>query len=330
MRFLLFLLFPNLYDIFTAIMIGYAFMLHQKGELQISFGLACGLIYIATRLGIIAGKILHMILGKPQTDEVDEQDAGGKRFIFDFGPQIICVVAFQVIMMITSLPHSATPAQTDKVAEQNKQAIEQVDQKQDGLAATEDTVASAGSAKSDYDELFTEDEDVSAQQKAQTSNIKPAVNTTYSAPRKYVAPKAYSQTKVSVTEVEPQQTAQPAPVVEKRPVYIPERTLNIAGVSPAELNIANIQTVAANNTQVQPQATTRISAVAPATTSAISSSGNLTPKRYPGDDNPIPTTWGYYKSAPTHTTQSQEAAAQNYQNNNNRTIPANTLKVIGY
>lgn len=328
MRFL-FLLLPNLYDIFTVIMIGYAFMLHQKGELQISFGLACGLIYIATRLGIFAGKILHMILGKPQADEVDEQEADGKRFIFDFGPQIICVVAFQVIMMITSLPHSATPAQTDAIAAQDKQAIEQVDQKKDSSAVTEDTVASAQS-KSEYDELFTEEEETGSQPKAQPSDVKPAVKTSYSAPRKYVAPKAYTQTKVSVTEVEPQQTAQPAPAAEKRPVYIPERTLNVAGVSPAELNIANIQTVAAYNNQVQPQATTKISAVAPATTSAISSSSNLTPKRYPGDDNPIPTTWGYYKSAPTHTTQSQEAAAQNYQNNNNRTIPANTLKVIGY
>ena len=85
MRFL-FLLLPNLYDIFTLMMIGYAFMLHQKGELQISFGLACGLIYIATRLGIFAGKILHMILGKPQTDEAENQEAGGKRFIFPFNP----------------------------------------------------------------------------------------------------------------------------------------------------------------------------------------------------------------------------------------------------
>ena len=55
---ILLLLIPNLYDVFTLIMIGYAFMLHQKGELQISFAVACGLIYVATRLGIFAGKYI--------------------------------------------------------------------------------------------------------------------------------------------------------------------------------------------------------------------------------------------------------------------------------
>ena len=329
MKFLFFLLNP--YDIFTLLMIGYAFLLHQKGELQISFGLACVLIYIATRLGIIAGKILQMILGKPQTDEAEdqEQEAGGKRFIFDYGPQVICVIAFQVIMMITSLPHSAAPAQTDKIAEQDKAAVEQTVQTKDEASAKEETVASAdtATAKSDYDEMFTEDEEDRTPTKTQTQDVKPAVNTTYSSQRRYVSQKStYKPTKVTVTEVEPQQTAQPAPVVQKRPVYIPETTLGVAGVSPAELNISNAQTTVINNNQA---VNTRVATVAPSTTSVVNSS-NLTPKRYPGDDNPIPTTWGYYKQAPTHTSQSQEAAAQNYQNNNNRTIPANTLKVIGY
>lgn len=321
MRFL-FLLLPNLYDIFTLMMIGYAFMLHQKGELQISFGLACGLIYIATRLGIIAGKILHLILGQPQTDEVGEDEAGGKRFIFDFGPQIICVIAFQVIMMITSLPHAVTPAQVDKVAAQDKQ-IEQVEQKKGDKA--ENTLATDSTpAKNDYEEMFSD----SNEETVVPQKIQPAVPTVST--RKYtnaVAKRStYTPSQVTVTELPAAEPQQPVtPVVQKHPVQIPEKTLSIAGVSPAEININNAQRVmtpASNNQNV---------VISAATTSGVINSSSLTPKRYPGDDNPIPTTWGYYKQVPqTQAQQAQQINNQQTQQNNNRTIPANTLRTIGY
>ena len=68
MRFILLLL-PNLYDIFTVLMIGYAFILNHNSQLQIPFGIACLLIYATTRIGIFAGKIIHLMIGYSNVQE---------------------------------------------------------------------------------------------------------------------------------------------------------------------------------------------------------------------------------------------------------------------
>ena len=93
---------------------------------------------------------------------------------------------------------------------------------------------------------------------------------------------------------------------------IPDRTLRVAGISPAEQSINNANRTTNNSTY-----------------NASNTSG-LTTKRYPGDDNPINTTWGYYKQTAQEQNQSVQKANNAQQKGTGASIPANTLKSIGY
>ena len=323
----LFLLLPNLYDIFTVLMILYAFLLHHKGELQIPFGIACLLIYLATRLGIFAGKIIHKIIGRPQVEASQDQEDGvaAPNFFFDFGPQIVCVVAFQVIMMITSLPHAAAPAQTDNVASQDKQQIESVKSNLDADAKN----ATAEEAKSDMDELLVPDEEdikPTAEEKPQASSkaqttapaVKPVVRIVKNTSSSKPVEKAVVEVK-TVTE---------QPVIRYE---IPETTLGIAGITPAERDLSHAQ----KSSTVSSATGASSGAVQQNVSSVVKSyDSSLKTKRYPGDDNPIPTTWGYYKQTSQEQQNAQQknttaAPASKSQTTSGYTIPANTMRAIG-
>ena len=142
MRFLLLLL-PNFYDIFTAIMIGYAFMLHSDGKLRLSFALACLLIYATTRIGIFAGKLIHMLIGKAATEPEGEQtpDVIVKRMVLDFGPQCMFVVICQVILALLFMtPVASTET---KQLPPTTQPIQEAEQVQAEAPATEQQIESA-------------------------------------------------------------------------------------------------------------------------------------------------------------------------------------------
>ena len=310
---ILLLLIPNLYDVFTLIMIGYAFMLHQKGELQIPFAVACGLIYIATRLGIFAGKLLHKILGQPQIAPAEGEAPDPRMLVWGFGPQVAFVVIFQLIMALCCLPHSSqavagVPKEQLQPQSQVQEQVQDVQKNPNEIssnAVSDEEVAKTDEKKSvektsEIDRLLSEganeEEIVKPQPKKE---VKKAVKSSYV---RKVASKKSTNNKI----VEQSQTTTAT-------YDIPDRTLRVAGVSPAEQNINRANQIVSTNT----------------TYSSKNVSG-LTPKRYPGDDNPINTTWGYYKQTAQEQNQSVQKANNAQQKSSGANIPANTLRSIGY
>lgn len=313
---LAFLLLPNLYDIFTLMVIGYAFVLNQKGELQIPFAVACGLIYVATRLGIFAGKLLHKILGQPQAVAAEGAAPDPKMAVWNFGPQIAFVVIFQLIMALCCLPHSSAVANVPKeqlqMQEQNQSEApnsEVVSQDavntEETAAKTSDNVQNSENQKvadnnniSKVDKWLSEsdeDEVASKTQKAATTNSTKKVVTK----RTYRAKKAVASKEQTYVDSS---------------YEVPDKTLKSVGVtlpatSSSNYNNRSNQIAAANGTY---------------------NVSGLTPKRYPGDDNPINTTWGYYKQTPQQQNQSVRQSNSVQTKSSRVNIPANTLRAIGY
>ena len=313
---LAFLLLPNLYDIFTLMVIGYAFVLNQKGELQIPFAVACGLIYVATRLGIFAGKLLHKILGQPQAVAAEGAAPDPKMAVWNFGPQIAFVVIFQLIMALCCLPHSSAVANVPKeqlqMQEQNQSEApnsEVVSQDavntEETAAKTSDNVQNSENQKvadnnniSKVDKWLSEsdeDEVASKTQKAATTNSTKKVVTK----RTYRAKKAVASAEQTYVDSS---------------YEVPDKTLKSVGVtlpatSSSNYNNRSNQIAAANGTY---------------------NVSGLTPKRYPGDDNPINTTWGYYKQTPQQQNQSVRQSNSVQTKSSRVNIPANTLRAIGY
>ncbi|MEE3349607.1 MAG: hypothetical protein VZR09_06165 [Candidatus Gastranaerophilaceae bacterium] len=314
---LAFLLLPNLYDIFTLMVIGYAFVLNQKGELQIPFAVACGLIYVATRLGIFAGKLLHKILGQPQAVAAEGAAPDPKMAVWNFGPQIAFVLIFQLIMALCCLPHSSAVANVPKeqlqMQEQNQSEApnsEVVSQDavntEETAAKTSDNVQNSENQKvadnnniSKVDKWLSEsdeDEVASKTQKAATTNSTKKVVTKK---RTYRAKKAVASEKQTYVDSS---------------YEVPDKTLKSVGVtlpatSSSNYNNRSNQIAAANGTY---------------------NVSGLTPKRYPGDDNPINTTWGYYKQTPQQQNQSVRQSNSVQTKSSRVNIPANTLRAIGY
>ncbi len=321
MRFLLLLL-PNLYDIFTVIMIGYAFILNQKGELQIPFIAACGLIYLATRLGIFAGELLHMILGQPQTDVSEEEGAepNAKRLLWNFGPQAMFVVIFQVIMLLCCLPHSGSAIAKQPIPKEDLKQ-EQV-QVQDNEIAASDTQTAEEKKLADEEFFGPADEETTPQAAATPSASEQKPQTVAKTQTTRVAvrrtPAASKAKRVSANNNNASYE-QPVAVQNDNRYFVPERTLQTVGVSASSQyinNTARANQIAATNGTYD--------------NTSSSPSGSLTPKRYPGDDNPINTTWGYYRQTPQQQRQSVQQANSASTKNAGSSVPNNTLKTIGY
>ncbi len=305
MRFLLLLL-PNIYDIFTALAIGYAYFVDKETPLKIPFLVACVVIYMATRLGIFAGQIIGMLSGQVNDEQADvnDADAFAKKLIWGFVPQLIGVIIFQVIMAFCYLPNifgapKAEQKQAQQVQMYDKNAVTA---EEPAPAVTEEAPAVAETESA----AKVEDKEVAEQK------VEPAIKEEPKYTAK-VAPVSRKPRNIGVIKTSAQPKAvkeevvhNPAPVTTVR-YDIPERTLRIAGVEKSELNTANVRPV---NT-VSVQTTTSASGwsfsantsagTAPQTNTAVqnasSTYGSATqPKRYPGDDNPINTSWGYYRT----------------------------------
>ncbi|MBR6098736.1 hypothetical protein IKP85_03220 [bacterium] len=344
MRILLLLL-PNLYDIFTLLMIGYAFFLHSQSKLQIPFLFACLLIYATTRVGIFAGKIVHMIIGKSTPEEEGEPmepDVVAKKMILGVGPQCLFIIICQVIVALFFLQNpalakmvtpdnSAAPQQQEQVQaqpEEQAQAPAEADKASENAPATETAAAKPSAAQ---DDEYDEDEEIVPAVPVK----KQAVRTSVPVAKRSATPK---KSEVKTTAKTVAQT--------NNNVYydIPDRTLQTAGISPAERRAAyantvnassNVQTAASNwnYTAQNVSNTVRVAQTAP---TQSTQSSNLQPKRYPGDDNPVNVHWGYYRyaeSVPGGTQVNTTAApsGNNAQNNGYRSpVPANTMRSIGY
>ncbi len=315
---LVLLLLPNLYDIFTLMMIGYAFVLHQKGELQIPFAVACGLIYVATRLGIFAGKLLHKILGQPQAVAAAEGAAPDpKMAVWNFGPQVAFVVIFQLIMALCCLPHSTAVAKvpTNQLQMQEQNQVETPNSEvvssnavntdetaakaEESVAKSEQKQEQAKNATSDVDKWLSEGEEEVTKPQQKKEEVKKAAKTT-------------STRRAATKKVKTNNTVAAQTYVDSS-YEVPDRTLKSVGVSiPAETSTnyrSSNQIAAANGTY---------------------NVSGLTPKRYPGDDNPINTTWGYYKQTPQQQNQSVRQSNSAQTGKSGAHIPANTLRSIGY
>ncbi len=317
---LVFLLLPNLYDIFTLMMIGYAFVLNQKGELQIPFLVACGLIYVATRLGIFAGKLLHKILGQPQAVAAEGAAPDPKTALWNFGPQVAFVIIFQLIMALCCLPHSSAVANVPKeqlqMQEQNQTETPNSEVVSQDAVNTEETAKNtqgnvqnaenqkvASNTTSEVDKWLSESDEDEVAPKAKKEEVKKAAE---NSAKKTVAKKVY-RAKKAVASAE--QTYVDSSY------EVPDKTLKSVGIkipaaeSSSNYNNRSNQIAAANGTY---------------------NVSGLTPKRYPGDDNPINTTWGYYKQTPQQQSQSVRQSNSAQTKSSGANIPANTLRAIGY
>lgn len=339
MRFILLLL-PNLYDFFTLLMIGYAFFLHHNSKLQIPFGIACLLIYATTRIGIFAGKIINLMLNRGGASEegIEEPaDVVAKKMIMGIFPQCIFIIICQVIFALfflnnqdvvkSIMPDKANSQQQEQVQSNNETAVNDEIQGESKVKSVESN--SSASFDEDYDE---EDEEVVPavpQKPAAKPVAKTSVKTVSS--KRRIADKKTETKKASSSTVT---------TAAKPNVYyeIPDRTLRTAGISPASRRIGYAQAAAASGSVVPAASNTtnwtfsaantneRIAQNVPEQLKQAPASA-LKPKRYPGDDNPLNTNWGYYKytDKPVSQTQSQSAAPAN----RTYTIPANTLRSIG-
>ena len=340
MRFILLLL-PNLYDIFTVLMIGYAFILNHNSQLQIPFGIACLLIYATTRIGIFAGKIIHLIIGHSNVQEEGMEqpaDVIVKKMLAGILPQCIFIVICQVVFALFFLQNAAA-AKFITSDEAKKPQQEQVQTKDEvatdvNTTATKETNVSESSVPAVTDDEYDEEEKITPAVPVKPTvkqNVKPTTRTNV---RQTIAP-------AKKTNVKQEVKAASAPA--KPNVYydIPDRTLQSAGISPAARRSVYSQAATASNSVVPTAGNStgwtfsatntneRIvqnSQTFSAQLKQASTSTTLKPKRYPGDDNPLNTNWGYYKytDKPVSQTQSQGAPV-----NRTYTIPANTLRSIG-
>ena len=297
MRFLLLLL-PNVYDIFTALAIGYAYFVDKETPLKIPFLFACIVIYVATRLGIFAGQIIGMMSGQVNEEpaDVNDADAFAKRLIWGFVPQLIGVIIFQVIMAfcyLPTFPGMPKPQQAPQV--QQTQSL--FNDKNVAPAASQQPVQAeepkVAETKPEQKAVYSP-----VAENKPVQEPKPAVNKVVqsnAAKKITVTPKKAEKVEnkpVIAMNSEPQNTVRYA---------IPERTLSIAGVSQDEVNLNSVNQ---NTVQNQPSnsGSWSFSAGVPSATqnaakTVSSVSGSDTqPKRYPGDDNPINTSWGYYRT----------------------------------
>ena len=318
MRFLLLLL-PNLYDIFTVLMIVYAFVLNSNSQLKIPFGLACLFIYLTTRVGIFAGEIVHMIIGKsnPEEDGMEEPaDVVAKRMILGVGPQCLFIIICQVILALCFLqgPASAKMASPEKAVPQEQVQVQDDTQAQaedEAQVAEENAVKPAVSAN---DEAAEEEEIIPQDKKSVDKPVRRTGFTRKSAP---AAKKSQAKSNEQVV------------ADTKNSVYydIPDRTLQTAGISPAERRInsqsagvqnanANWSFSAANNNVRVAQNTAPVNSQQAVNRPIQPAQANT--KRYPGDDNPVNVHWGYYRypeSVPGYRPQGN--------NTNYSTVPAN-------
>ncbi len=316
---LVFLLLPNLYDIFTLMMIGYAFVLNQKGELQIPFAVACGLIYVATRLGIFAGKLLHKILGQPQAATAEGAAPDPKMAVWNFGPQIAFVVIFQLIMALCCLPHSSAVANVPKeqlqMQEQNQSEPTNSEVVSKNAVNTEETTANtqenvqktddqkvASNTTSEVDKWLSESDEDEVAPKTKKEEVKKVA--TANSTKKAVTKKAYKAKKV---------VASTEQTYVDSSYEVPDKTLKSVGVT---IPVATSSNYNRSNQIAAANGTYNVS--------------GLTPKRYPGDDNPINTTWGYYKQTPQQQNQSVRQSNSSQTKSTGANIPANTLRAIGY
>ena len=290
MRRLVSILLPNLYDVFTLLMICYAWYLHSNSQLKISFGLACLFIYIATRVGILAGEIIRIMIGSSSMEEENMEepaDVVAKRMVLGFGPQAICVVICQVIVALCFLQGPATAKMSPASTYVEPQQVQVVGE-------SSAPVAEATNINIDKPAETTVEPAVKADE---TEVVPVATNKLF---------KRTSKAKIVQPKVAEVPTNEQAVDNTKNNVYydIPERTLATAGISPSSRRVAysgnsgnfvttnnNVrvaQNVAPVNQQYQqpvPQQQT------------VQTSSTANTKRYPGDDNPVNVHWGYYKYA---------------------------------
>ena len=302
MRFLSFLL--NIFDIFTLLAIAYAYYVNQDTPLKIPFLFACIVIYIATRLGIFAGQIIGMLGGQvgENVEDVNDADAYAKRLVWTFVPQLIGVIVFQILMAFCYLPNfpglpKIQQSQKQEVQLYNNDNKNDIAAEQQTPAVAEETPAvETAAAETKAEENFVNTENAVAAQGA--AEPQPAKVATPRVRRTNTIAARIPAKKPETKEVS--QTSTPAYTVR---YDIPERTLNIAGVDKAEVNLNNVKPASTSSVQVPastnnwtftastPAAQTSV----PQTVSATAGSSTQ-PKRYPGDDNPINTSWGYYRT----------------------------------
>lgn len=328
MRFLLLLL-PNLYDIFTLIMIGYAFFLNHNSQLQIPFVTACLLIYATTRVGIFAGKIVNLMAGKSNVDQQnleEPQDVIVKKMILGIIPQCIFIIVCQIIFAICFLQNPAAAQFINPANLKNNNVEENILPNINEDPIPEKITEELNNNDNDEEKITpSADNKTSVATPVKTTNKVKRIST--------------SQKKVK-TESQPQQAAQNNVYYE-----IPDKTLRSAGISPAARKSAYSQNANQSNNSVIPTNNNSGNWSFSATNSTVTrvaqnlsnnetsklnnqtSTSSLQPKRYPGDDNPLNTNWGYYKHTDKPVSQTKNSSNQQQRTNN---IPAKTLRSIGY
>ena len=286
-------------------MIGYAYMLNQQNPFPISFGLVCLLIYAATRIGIFAGKLVQMMIGQaPETTGEESASVVAKRLVLGFGPQCIFVVICQVILGLTILPTPTTanlpqPLQkhTAQLQTQNieQPKVEEVAEENIQPAVANTTVDNSSAKVDDnssYAEKTSKSEDI----------VKPAKTSKFGS--KIVRTKSANNVVSENTNVS---------ASDKVAAYIPEKTLRAAGVNPSEVNVSSTpKTNTSTPTQANYSQTSTTAAQ-----NKTQNNNNLHTKRYMGDDNPVSTSWGYYKQ-------------NSYPNVNNSAEQVNTVRSYSY
>ena len=268
-------------------MIGYAWILHNNSQLKVSFGLACLFIYIATRVGILAGEIIRMMIGSSSIEEENMEepaDVVAKRMVLGVGPQAICVIVCQVIVALCFLQGPATA----KMATPNAY-VEPQEQAQ--VVESPAPVADATNLNLDKPAETAVEPAVKAEE---TEVVPVATNKLY---RRTSRAKAVQSKAAELPNNEQTVTNTISNVY----YDIPERTLSTAGISPASRRVA----YSGNSNLVVPPANNYVRVAQSAPTQQVqqpvqqvsTSASTANTKRYPGDDNPVNVHWGYYRYA---------------------------------
>ena len=285
MRFLMLFL-PNIYDILTLLVIGYAYFVDKETPLKIPFLFACIVIYLATRLGIFAGQIIGMLSGQVSAEpaDINDADAFAKRILWGFVPQLIGVILFQVLMAFCYLPGLFNNQKTSQSQQQvqiyDKNSEAELKEEKDVVSVQSNEAASAVVADSE-DATVTKEKQTQAAQATQktTENMLPAVTKS-----RYVKPVRINNTKnINNTHF--------VTNTENTVKYdIPAKTLKVAGVEQKEISLTNVK-------QTGTSSFGGISSGQNVNQDVKTNSGSsVNPKRDPGDDNPINTSWGYYRT----------------------------------
>lgn len=287
MRFLMLFL-PNIYDILTLLVIGYAYFVDKETPLKIPFLFACIVIYLATRLGIFAGQIIGMLSGQVSAEpaDINDADAFAKRILWGFVPQLIGVILFQVLMAFCYLPGLFNNQKTSQSQQQvqiyDKNSEAELKEEKDVVSVQSNEAASAVVAEPE-DATVTKEKQTQAAQATQktTENMLPAVTKS-----RYVKPVRINNTKnINNTHF--------VTNTENTVKYdIPAKTLKVAGVEQKEISLTNVK-----QTGTSSFGGNNISSGQNVNQDVKTNSGSsVNPKRYPGDDNPINTSWGYYRT----------------------------------